>query len=254
MNMQTVTIQRGGHNKLNLDEAQVIEVYSGFKSLRKTAKEFGCSTPVIVNILKNHDIERDGCAMQSPERRKRQSEIMKRQHERGMFAGEKHSQWKGGKVKRYCCICGFEIDRWPGSISSNYLCGDECRKEFAKPIGEANGFGTFKGENHYAYGLTGENHPSFKGYKSINSEGYVQVYVEKGVYKLEHRLIVSEFLNRELKDTEIIHHINGIKDDNRLDNLYLFEKSGAHVSYHENFKNGNAIEITESNLSKYLGN
>src|SRR3990167_6872913 len=66
-----------------------------------------------------------------------------------------------------------------------------------------------------------ENHPNWKGGRISNGHGYIQIRLEKGLYRLEHRLVMERFIGRKLKRFEYVHHKNGIKTDNRIENLAL---------------------------------
>lgn len=55
--------------------------------------------------------------------------------------------------------------------------------------------------------------------------GYKVLYTEKGKGIKEHIKVMEDYIGRKLKKYEIVHHINEIKDDNRLENLKLMTRS-----------------------------
>lgn len=76
----------------------------------------------------------------------------------------------------------------------------------------------------------GEKHANWTGGRRVQA-GYVYVLIQKDDpfacmrtvigYVAEHRLVMARTLGRPLTSTEQVHHINGVKSDNRPENLEL---------------------------------
>jgi hypothetical protein len=82
--------------------------------------------------------------------------------------------------------------------------------------------------NHKRRGINSSN---WKGGRYNTAEGYIERMLQpddffysmarKSGYILEHRLVMAKSLGRCLLKIEKVHHINGIRDDNRVSNLEL---------------------------------
>lgn len=74
----------------------------------------------------------------------------------------------------------------------------------------------------------GPDHPLWKGGRILDADGYVRVYAPEddranmGRYMKEHTLVMERRLGRRLLAGETVHHINGVKTDNRDENLELW--------------------------------
>lgn len=99
-----------------------------------------------------------------------------------------------------------------------------------------------------------EQHPGWKGGRLITGDGYILVrhgleHQHKGwrkSYKLEHILVMEIRLGRKLLPGETVHHKNGIRSDNRDDNLELWASShpaGQRIS--------DLVEWAEEILARY---
>lgn len=70
--------------------------------------------------------------------------------------------------------------------------------------------------------------------RHVRPDGYIEV-CHKGKRHLEHRLIMEKKIGRELKTNEHVHHLDGNKQNNNINNLFICspkEHSSRHIRKH----------------------
>jgi hypothetical protein len=149
------------------------------------------------------------------------------------------------ETKRHFCGSPCYCETLPQKTKQKYLliC-DYCEKEFEVHQGQID---RRKKELHFCCDICDLNYSlknnlpvkddSWPGVRRISKEGYVRVYlrelsVEKRVIMPEHQYVMEKNLGRKLKKGECIHHKNGIRDDNRIENLELIENRKIHSKNH----------------------
>ena len=119
-----------------------------------------------------------------------------------LVAGRNRQRNPDAQQTRPCGTCGVDVTRYVSTGQKTFFCSNECRWA-----------------NHLHR-------------KQKNAAGYVLVFVGKGApgasktgHKLEHRIVMEQVLGRPLFGKENVHHVNGVKDDNRPENLELWTTS-----------------------------
>lgn len=129
------------------------------------------------------------------------------------------------KAQEYICDnCGEPFLRLPQLVNFNKkrserketYCSRKCSNEITA-------------EKHRTSRL-GEKNANWKGGKTINPQGYVVINNAKNhtinpkKQAKEHRIVMEKKLNRPLFKNEMIHHKNGNRQDNRIENLEIWIK------------------------------
>ncbi len=115
-----------------------------------------------------------------------------------------------------CKVCGkkFYAHKCEVKRKNKMYCSVECRNKDPNA--------TVKQKGHLCHSWKG-GRQKVQGYIYILSHDHP--FKNSGGYVAEHRLVVEKHIGRYLDQKESVHHINGIKDDNRLENLQVVARS-----------------------------
>src|SRR6266702_51973 len=124
-------------------------------------------------------------------------------------------------IVKSCAECGRNFEP-----SSRHLRCPACR---AKTTCACGGTKQAKSEHCSACRtVANEANGNWKGGRTIHKAGYVMVRVpdhpraKRSPYVFEHVLVAEQLLGRYLESGESVHHRNGVRDDNRAENLELW--------------------------------
>ena len=100
---------------------------------------------------------------------------------------------------------------------------------------------SFSGKRDKSFGWKGGRHTTTGGYIKLMlpiDDFFSSMGDTANHYVFEHRLVMAKSLGRSLQPWEIVHHKNGIKDDNRKENLELSTKYSHLTDHNKGYRDG----------------
>lgn len=137
---------------------------------------------------------------------------------------------KYSKVSKVCIICKKEFLVHNYRKETAKCCSLSCKSKYIQLTHP-----DLKKKLPHKFG---KEHHHWNGGRWVDPQGYIHLRLPeypksnpRGYYR-EHRYVMEQHLGRFLKRVEHVHHINGDKTDNRIENLMLFKNAKEHAAYH----------------------
>ncbi len=126
---------------------------------------------------------------------------------------KKYMETKRNKytTNKTCLACGVEFNV-PNCFKNAKFCCIKCRDSAPKPKGSFS--------------------PRWKGGIWRQGSGYLYINLGENKSKPLHRYLYEKYHKTQLSENDIVHHINGNKLDNRIENLMVMTRA-EHIIYHK---------------------